>query len=666
VANNGDTRGFIAGLFQAHLGRAITEPEYPLWIAVFEAPPAPPPGTELLTSTEVDALLRRASAASPSQDAIIAVVDRNGRILGVAVENGVDAALRADPNLLTFAIDGAVAKARTGAFFANDQGPLTTRTVRDLSQTTITQREVESFPFITDPNSTLRGPGFVAPIGMASRFPINVANQPPVDLFAIEHTNRDSIVHPGVDRIKGTGDDIQLNSTASEFGLPRGRFDVDPQFVPAGQTLFAPESYGYQSGIAPGAQSRGIATLPGGIPLYKNGRLVGGIGVFFPGRTGFATEENSALGIEHHPARPDRSFEAEWIAFAAAGGVPGLGLGVTQLGSEGPIPGISIPSIPPNRIDLVGINLSIFGPEGLNGPSALLNFGRALGVGAVAFQQQAVTPQGALSINGLAVPEGWLVAPHSGITLGAAEVERAIVQGIQTANQTRAAIRLPLNQSARMVFAVADLDGEILGLYRMPDATVFSIDVAVAKARNVAYYANANLLQPGDQLPGIPAGTAMTNRTFRFVTLPRFPSGAEGTPPAPFSILNDGGVDPRTGLQVGPRLPASAFQSVQGRDAFNPGTNFFAGGGTPSSEVIRNQNGIVFFPGSVPLYQFVGGGLLAGGLGVSGDGVDQDDVVTSGAAVGLDLFPGILRADDVFINGVRLPYQKFNRNPFGL
>ena len=58
-------------------------------------------------------------------------------------------------------------------------------------------------------------------------------------------------------------------------------------------------------------------------------------------------------------------------------------------------------------------------------------------------------------------------------------------RAIAAAKKTRAVIRLPLNSYARMVIAVADLDGSILALYRMPDATVFSIDVAVAKARNV-------------------------------------------------------------------------------------------------------------------------------------------------------------------------------------
>ena len=47
---------------------------------------------------------------------------------------------------------------------------------------------------------------------------------------------------------------------------------------------------------------------------------------------------------------------------------------------------------------------------------------------------------------------------------------------------------------------VADKAGNVLGLYRMSDATVFSIDVAVAKARNTAYYADATALQNADKV----------------------------------------------------------------------------------------------------------------------------------------------------------------------
>jgi hypothetical protein len=74
---------------------------------------------------------------------------------------------------------------------------------------------------------------------------------------------------------------------------------------------------------------------------------------------------------------------------------------------------------------------------------------------------------------------------------------------------------------------------------------------------------------------------------------------------------------------------------------------------------MANQSGIVFFPGSESLYK---NGVLVGGLGVSGDGVDQDDFVTAGGAVGFEPAASI-RADQIVINRVRLPYLKFPRNP---
>jgi uncharacterized protein GlcG (DUF336 family) len=305
----------------------------------------------------------------------------------------------------------------------------------------------------------------------------------------------------------------------------------------------------------------------------------------------------------------------------------------------------------------VGITLDIFGPRGLQGPDILADFGSRLGIGTPnsGVNERVDTANDTL-IPGLPVPDGWLVTPHAGGGITADDVIRIVNQGIAQAQQTRAAIRLPLDRTTRMVFAVTDLNGNILGLYRMPDATVFSIDVAVAKARNVAYYANAAQLQPIDQVPGVPPGTALTNRTFRYLAEPRFPEGIDGAPPGPFSILNDGGTDPNTGLQVGPPLPASAFQSVQGFDAFNPQSNFH----DPFN--VANQNGIVFFPGSAPLYK---DGQLVGGLGISGDGVDQDDVVTFAAQNGFEPPASILRADQTFVRGIRLPYQKFNRNPEG-
>src|SRR5204862_219598 len=88
-------------------------------------------------------------------------------------------------------------------------------------------------------------------------------------------------------------------------------------------------------------------------------------------------------------------------------------------------------------------------------------------------------------------------------------------------------------------------------------------------------------------------------------------------------------------------------------DAFHASRNFHDPGdvGTPAPGVntdpLANQNGIVFFPGSTPLYKTQ---ILVGGFGISGDGVDQDDVVTSGGQQGFAP-PQNLRADMVFYRG---------------
>jgi uncharacterized protein GlcG (DUF336 family) len=318
---------------------------------------------------------------------------------------------------------------------------------------------------------------------------------------------------------------------------------------------------------------------------------------------------------------------------------------------------------PFGRIDLAGITLDLFGSHGLEGPKNLLNFGAKLGVGNAfdGTDVQVDTNPNDINLAGAGVPYGWLVNPHSSSLLGgptAADVQAIIAQGIAEANQVRAQIRLPFNATARMVFAVSDEAGNILGLYRMPDATYFSIGVAVAKARNVAYFDNPNLLQPADKIKGVPVGTALTNRTFRYLSLPFFPEGIDTYPPGPGSILTDGGVT-KYATNKGAPLPASAFQSIQGYNDFNPQSNFHQ----PKND---NQNGVVLFPGSAPLYKDVNGNgtkQIIGGLGVSGDGVFQDDDVTSVAALAYAPPSTVPRADQVKLRGVRLPFFKYNRNP---
>jgi uncharacterized protein GlcG (DUF336 family) len=617
-------------------------------------PSAPPLPEQVLTTQDVSKLLQRAAAAAGVNNAIIAVVDRNGTILGVRVESGVSTDITGNTVNKVFAIDGAVALARTGAYFGNDQAPLTSRTIQEISQTTVTQREVQSNPDVPSESgkSTLFGPGFVAPVGIKGHFPPGIMFTPQVDLYGIESTNRDSI-----SPITGT------------------RFNVPAQYIPPGGNLVAPESYGQATGILPTAQPRGIGTLPGGVPLYKkqpDGSFaeVGGIGVFFPGTTGFATEENSPLNtplVTNH-RKPDYAQIGEYMAFVAAGGSAKAGLPF-----NGPVNGApALPNFtePFGRIDLAGITLNVFGPGGLEGFNHLLTFGAKLGAGnpndGTNVPVDAPTPGHPVPdtlLAGQGVPFGWLVTPHDGTGITAADVKAIVARGIAAAKSIRAQIRTPLNVQAKMVFAVSDENGNILGLYRMPDATYFSIGVAVAKARNVAYYDNPSQLQPIDKIKGVSAGTAFTARTFRYVSLPFFPEGIDINPPGPGSILTDGGVT-KFATNKGAPLPAKDFQSIQGYNDFNPNTNFHQ----PITALNEgNQNGVVLFPGSAPLYKDTSGGSLrnqlVGGLGVSGDGVLQDDDVTSVASMGYGPPRTVKRADQVKVRGIRLPYFKYNRNP---
>ena len=70
-------------------------------------------------------------------------------------------------------------------------------------------------------------------------------------------------------------------------------------------------------------------------------------------------------------------------------------------------------------------------------------------------------------------------------------------------------------------------------------------------------------------------------------------------------------------------------------------------------------NGITIFPGGFPLYR---NGVLIGAIGVSGDGIDQDDLVSSAGTVDF-LPPPAIRADFMQFRGARLPYAKYPRNP---
>jgi uncharacterized protein GlcG (DUF336 family) len=333
--------------------------------------------------------------------------------------------------------------------------------------------------------------------------------------------------------------------------------------------------------------SQPFAVNPGGVPLFKGG-AVGGVGVV---STSSEIAEYAAYSAANNSSLLPASLPAP---------------GVVIIG------GIAVPFV--NQMTQ---------PAGTSPGSMAAYSAGSYSVPATA---------------GTLPPEGYLVGPNAGTMLSQNDVNEITMNAIATANMTRAVIRLPIGSTTRMTIAVSDLDGTLLGLYRMPDGTVFSADVAASKARNVVWFSATGVRD----LPGVPAGTAVTNRTVSFASQPMFPPGIDGSGDGPFFPLYE---------------YDTANPCTQGSDTGVPNSN--------------NMSGIVFFPGSLPLYR---NGALVGGLGVSGDGVDQDDFVTAGAVnaacgsggpCGVPDFqaPSNIRADQVVIENVRLPYLKFPRNP---
>jgi uncharacterized protein GlcG (DUF336 family) len=315
------------------------------------------------------------------------------------------------------------------------------------------------------------------------------------------------------------------------------------------------------------------AVNPGGVPIFSGNTVVGGVGV---------------AGVSPEIAEYAANVAATSNGFGPTPAPPGVvfinGIALPFVNQTTPPPGVS-----PGTFT----NTFYMGPTASTGQP----------------------------------PDGDLIAPTAGQGgLSASDVEGILDNAEATANQTRAVIRLPLGQRTKMVIAVADTNGTLIGLRRMPDATVFSIDVAATKARNMAYF-NSTIRTAMD-LNQVPIGTAVTDRTIGFGAQPLFPPG-----------INDSALGP--------------FFNLYENDVQNPCTQGFEGG------LPGNNSGIVFFPGSLGLYR---NGVLVGGLGVSGDGVDQDDYVTAGGAVGFEAPPQI-RADQIVIDGVRLPYQHFPENP---
>jgi hypothetical protein len=139
---------------------------------------------------------------------------------------------------------------------------------------------------------------------------------------------------------------------------------------------------------------------------------------------------------------------------------------------------------------------------------------------------------------------------------------------------------------------------------------------------------------------------AFSDRAVGFLHRPFFPDGLNGEPPGPFST----GIGQWSIFNLGLQL-----------DLIKRNLELTLAGvpNLPCTSIPNVPNGLQIFAGAVPLYK---NGELVGAIGISGDGIDQDDIIAAAGSRGY-VAPAEIRADQLVIRGTRLPYVKFPRSP---
>ncbi len=613
----------------------------------------PPNAAEFLSAEEVGRVIAQAVGQARAQNlvATIAVSDRVGNILAVyrmqgAVRDvllsttatgqpGIDGGL--EGIVLPAAVGGdalaAIAKAVTGAYLSSGGNAFTTRTANQIVQ--------EHF-----------NPG-----------EINQASGP---LFGVQFS--------------------QL--ACSDFMRPFNGVGAD---------------------AGPKRSPLGLSADPGGLPLYKGAVLVGGVGVMADGR----------YSIDPRISDIDSDTD-ELIALAATLGFePPADIRADRITVEGKT--FRYTDARSNQI-ASGVSGASFAALGAADGSLLAVPGYTSGTlqsgTAFGHHDSGLRPANAGTFVGRDAfvfidPDGiQRFEPRPGsdgiAALGEAEVETLLDAALEIANRSRAQIRRPLGTPARVTISVVDTQGRILGIVRSRDAPVFGADVSLQKARTAAFlsspqaagflsalseptvYLNPDLsprrsvdvrnylgaLRQFVAPTALADGVAFTDRAGGNLSRPFYPDGVLGNPHGPLSKPAGEWSVFSTGLQLD--LVMNGIIQHVGFTAGLPGFSSDAppncvavalGGGLSQAPGGNLANGMQIFPGSVPIYR---GETLVGGIGVSGDGIDQDDMISFlGLQLAGERLGGSIghpaparRADQLTPMGVRLRYVQCPFSPF--
>ena len=430
-------------------------------------------------------------------------------------------------------------------------------------------------------------------------------------------------------------------------------------------------------GVGPKRSPLGLAADPGGLPLYKNGILVGGIGV----------EANGRYLLDRDITDVDDDSEEHVAVAGTFGFAAPMDIRADRITADGrtfrfadSASTLSDPSQAPALASLSGALVAVDGYSATAGIGAATTYGS--GASGIRADDAAFASAGGWVLVDAANANRFPPRDAADGSLRAAEVRAILAEGIAIAHRARAQIRRPLGSSAEVSIAIVDRNGDILGLVRTSDGPVFGIDVAVQKARTAmffshpdaaaqllaapgAFYLNgtfASIARYADDMraflgvPGVLEGAiAWTPRAIGNLHRPFFPDGIEG-PPGPLSTP----IATWSPFNVGFQLDLVYNQLVKG---------VLGDLSEGCSSLAKLRNGAQIFPGGVPIYR---GTQLVGAVGVSGDGVDQDDMIaflgvanaSRALASGFANAPAAMRADTLTPRGVRLRYAQCPQSPF--